>query len=204
MSLYIFVLNILGLGGTGTILSAHADSKGYNWIALLVGLSQMSLVMSGLFVRQYYDLGAGLRFIPYAAIMIGWSWGVWHGKKLMDWTYDRFEDGKEYKDVLKIKDQKDLVIDKSHFLRSTSMDEKYPVTKVPKKRFLAEKLFRNYRDAAKKLDHPNLSLPFSFYKDDDNYHIVHKELGSNYMNLSDFIRKRKSPLSEQHAAHIAY
>ena len=121
MSLYIFMMNIIGLGGLGTVVSSYADNKGFNWIALIVGLMQMSLVIAGLFARQYYDLGQGLRFIPYATAIIGWSWGIIHGKKIMEWTYDCTEDGESkivIKEVVKIKDQKDLVIDKSHFLRS--------------------------------------------------------------------------------------
>lgn len=186
MSLYIFMMNIIGLGGLGTVVSSYADNKGFNWMALIVGLMQISLVIAGLFARQYYDLGQGLRFIPYATVMIGWCWGIIHGKKIMEWTYDSTEDGIALvvpKEVVRIKDQKDLVIDKSHFLRTAEMDSKYPVTKVEKRKFLAERLFRNYKDAAKKLDHPNISLPIAFYKEPDSYCIVNKELSDDTLNL---------------------
>ena len=200
-------MNIFGLGGLGTIVSANADSKGYNWLALFVGLMQMSLVICGLTARQYYDPGQGLRFIPYAMVMIGWCWGIVHAKRVMEWTFDRFEDGKApVKEVVRIKDQKDLVIDKSHFIRSAEMDKKYPVTKVKKTVFLSERLFRNYKDAAKKLDHPNLSLPIGFYKDADNYNIVHRVPCPDCVNLQEFMdmHKHSDPLSEQQVAHIAY
>lgn len=88
MSLYVFLMNIVGLGGSGTIVSSFADSKGFNMLALIVGLMQMSLVIAGMTIRQYYDPGQGLRFIPYAMVIIGWSWGIVHGKKIMEWTYD--------------------------------------------------------------------------------------------------------------------
>ena len=131
MSLYIFMMNIFGFGGLGTMASSFFDNRGFNFLALVVGFMQVSLVMSGMFARQYYDPGQGLRFIPYAMVIMGWSWGIVHGKKLMEWTYDCYEDGQIVdKEVVKIKDQKDLVIDKSHFLGSAKMGDEYPVTKV--------------------------------------------------------------------------
>jgi hypothetical protein len=55
--------------------------------------------------------------VSYAAIFIGWTWGVWHGYNLMIWAVDNSQANVlEEKEVVKIVDQKEVPINKGQII----------------------------------------------------------------------------------------
>ena len=82
-------------------------------------------------------------------------------------------------------------------------EDDQPVTKIDKNKFGSFKLFAVYKEAAKRLDHPNISIPIALHEDDQFFYITHKMPSANSQKFQDYLNSLKKPLDERSTAFIA-